>query len=127
MVVAAYGLILPKAVLDATRTGALNIHASLLPRWRGPAPVERAILAGTDGLANAELVCAYAANVRRTVEWIRAHPEALLAKLSTSAPFMLSQGLRLGGWPAGLAFAVWVLRPRRDDAPLHPSFVPGAS
>ena len=45
-VVAAYGLILPQAVLDAPRLGCLNIHASLLPRWRGAAPVQRAILAG---------------------------------------------------------------------------------
>lgn len=45
-VVAAYGLILPLAVLDATRHGCLNIHASLLPRWRGAAPIQRAILAG---------------------------------------------------------------------------------
>ncbi|MCZ6861571.1 MAG: methionyl-tRNA formyltransferase [Alphaproteobacteria bacterium] len=45
-VVAAYGLILPKAILDAPRLGCLNIHASLLPRWRGAAPIERAILAG---------------------------------------------------------------------------------
>lgn len=45
-VVAAYGLILPQAVLDAPRHGCLNIHGSLLPRWRGAAPVQRAILAG---------------------------------------------------------------------------------
>ena len=45
-VVAAYGLILPKAVLDAPRHGCLNIHASLLPRWRGAAPIQRAIMAG---------------------------------------------------------------------------------
>ena len=45
-VVAAYGLILPKPVLDAPRLGCLNIHASLLPRWRGAAPIQRAILAG---------------------------------------------------------------------------------
>jgi methionyl-tRNA formyltransferase len=45
-VVAAYGLILPQAVLDAPRLGCLNVHASLLPRWRGAAPVQRAILAG---------------------------------------------------------------------------------
>jgi len=45
-VVAAYGLILPKAVLDAPRRGCLNIHASLLPRWRGAAPIQRAIMAG---------------------------------------------------------------------------------
>ena len=46
MVVAAYGLILPKAVLQLPRHGCLNIHASLLPRWRGAAPIQRAILAG---------------------------------------------------------------------------------
>jgi methionyl-tRNA formyltransferase len=45
-VVAAYGLILPPAVLAAPRLGCLNIHASLLPRWRGAAPIQRAILAG---------------------------------------------------------------------------------
>ena len=46
MIVAAYGLILPQAVLDMPRLGCLNIHASLLPRWRGAAPIQRAILAG---------------------------------------------------------------------------------
>ncbi|MFZ5746258.1 MAG: methionyl-tRNA formyltransferase [Pseudomonadota bacterium] len=45
-VVAAYGLILPKAVLAAPRLGCLNVHGSLLPRWRGAAPIQRAILAG---------------------------------------------------------------------------------
>ncbi len=45
-VVVAYGLILPQAVLDAPRLGCLNIHASILPRWRGAAPIHRAILAG---------------------------------------------------------------------------------
>ena len=47
-VVAAYGLILPKAVLDAPRQGCINVHASLLPRWRGAAPIQRAILAGDE-------------------------------------------------------------------------------
>jgi methionyl-tRNA formyltransferase len=46
LVVAAYGLILPQRVLDWPRYGALNIHASLLPRWRGAAPIQRALLAG---------------------------------------------------------------------------------
>lgn len=46
MVVAAYGLILPREVLDLPRYGCINIHASLLPRWRGAAPIQRAILAG---------------------------------------------------------------------------------
>ncbi|HME26158.1 MAG TPA: methionyl-tRNA formyltransferase [Acetobacteraceae bacterium] len=45
-VVAAYGLILPQAMLDAPRQGCLNIHASLLPRWRGAAPIQAAVLAG---------------------------------------------------------------------------------
>lgn len=48
MVVAAYGLILPKAVLELFPRGCLNIHASLLPRWRGAAPIQRAILAGDE-------------------------------------------------------------------------------
>jgi len=46
LVVAAYGLLLPQEVLDAAPGGALNIHASLLPRWRGAAPIQRALLAG---------------------------------------------------------------------------------
>ena len=45
-VVVAYGIILPKPILDATRHGAFNLHASLLPRWRGAAPINRAIMAG---------------------------------------------------------------------------------
>jgi methionyl-tRNA formyltransferase len=45
-VVVAYGLILPKSILDAPRHGCLNVHASLLPRWRGAAPIQRAIMAG---------------------------------------------------------------------------------
>src|SRR5690606_10763501 len=45
-VVVAYGLILPRPVLDAPRLGCVNVHASLLPRWRGAAPIQRAILAG---------------------------------------------------------------------------------
>ena len=46
MIVTAYGLLLPPAVLEAPRLGCINIHASLLPRWRGAAPIQRAILAG---------------------------------------------------------------------------------
>lgn len=47
-VVVAYGLILPQAILDAPRLGCMNLHASLLPRWRGAAPIQRAIMAGED-------------------------------------------------------------------------------
>src|ERR1700757_784747 len=45
-VVAAYGLILPKPILEAPRLGCINVHASLLPRWRGAAPINRAVMAG---------------------------------------------------------------------------------
>ncbi|EIC23058.1 methionyl-tRNA formyltransferase [Thiorhodovibrio frisius] len=55
MVVIAYGLLLPSAVLAAPRLGCLNIHASLLPRWRGAAPIQRAILAG-DSRTGVELM-----------------------------------------------------------------------
>ena len=47
-VVAAYGLILPKPILEAPRGGCVNVHASLLPRWRGAAPIQRAVLAGDE-------------------------------------------------------------------------------
>lgn len=47
-IVVAYGLILPKPILDAPRLGAFNLHASLLPRWRGAAPIQRAIMAGDE-------------------------------------------------------------------------------
>ena len=47
-VVVAYGMLLPQAILDAPRLGCVNLHASLLPRWRGAAPIQRAVLAGDD-------------------------------------------------------------------------------
>jgi methionyl-tRNA formyltransferase len=47
-IVAAYGLILPKPILEAPKAGCINVHASLLPRWRGAAPIQRAILAGDE-------------------------------------------------------------------------------
>ena len=47
-IVVAYGLILPQPILDAPRLGCLNLHASLLPRWRGAAPIQRAIMAGDE-------------------------------------------------------------------------------
>ena len=46
MIVIAYGLLLPRAVLEWPRLGCVNLHASLLPRWRGAAPIQRAVLAG---------------------------------------------------------------------------------
>ncbi len=60
MIVAAYGLIIPDATLHATRFGCYNIHASLLPRWRGAAPIHRSLLAGdqTTGVTIMEVVAA---------------------------------------------------------------------
>jgi methionyl-tRNA formyltransferase len=54
-IVVAYGLILPKPILDAPRLGAFNLHASLLPRWRGAAPIQRAIMAG-DAITGAQVM-----------------------------------------------------------------------
>jgi methionyl-tRNA formyltransferase len=56
LVVAAYGLILPQALLDLAPHGAINIHASLLPRWRGAAPIQRALLAG-DAQSGVSIMC----------------------------------------------------------------------
>ena len=75
-VVAAYGLILPEPILEAPRLGCLNVHASLLPRWRGAAPIQRAILAGDevtgvtimqmeDGLDTGPMLLARAADRRQ--------------------------------------------------------------
>src|SRR5216683_239729 len=47
-IVVAYGLLLPKPVLDAPKLGCFNLHASLLPRWRGAAPIQRAVMAGDE-------------------------------------------------------------------------------
>jgi methionyl-tRNA formyltransferase len=80
LVVAAYGLILPRAVLDWPRHGCLNIHASLLPRWRGAAPIERAIEAGDRqsgitimpmdaGLDTGPIVSQEAIEVREDDDW----------------------------------------------------------
>jgi hypothetical protein len=60
------------------------------------------------------------------IAWIRAHPGALVHKLATSLPFMVGQAFRLGGWINGLAFVLWIVRPRRDgDGPMR--FAAGGS
>lgn len=71
-VVVAYGLILPKAILDAPRHGCLNLHASALPRWRGAAPIQRAIMAGDKETA---------VMVMRMEEGLDTGPVCLSAKL----------------------------------------------
>jgi methionyl-tRNA formyltransferase len=75
-IVVAYGLILPKAALDAPRLGCLNLHASLLPRWRGAAPIQRAVMAG-----DAETGVA----VMRMEEGLDTGPVAMAERLSIGA------------------------------------------
>ena len=84
MVVVAYGLILPQAVLDATRLGCLNVHASLLPRWRGAAPIQRAIEAGDNTLALPS--CRWMQAWIPAICWPR--PAVLSGDTTTAAPYM---------------------------------------
>jgi methionyl-tRNA formyltransferase len=72
-VVVAYGLILPRAILDGTRYGAFNVHASLLPRWRGAAPINRAIMAGDTETG---------VSIMRVTEGLDAGPVCLEARVS---------------------------------------------
>lgn len=83
-VVAAYGLLLPQAALDAPRFGCINIHASLLPRWRGAAPIERAILAGDD---------ATGVTIMRMEKGLDTGPMLLSARVPI-APHATAAGLR---------------------------------
>jgi methionyl-tRNA formyltransferase len=78
-VVVAYGLILPKTILDAPRLGCFNLHASALPRWRGAAPINRAIMAGD---------AATAAMVMRMDEGLDTGPVATMAERVAIAPDM---------------------------------------
>ncbi len=93
-VVVAYGLILPKPVLDAPRLGCLNLHGSLLPRWRGAAPIERAIMAG-DTETGVE--------VMRMEAGLDTGPVALTARVSIGADETAGElRQRLSGLGAGL-------------------------
>ncbi len=73
----AYGLILPAPILAATRHGAFNLHASLLPRWRGAAPINRAIMAGDSETGVA---------VMRMEEGLDTGPVCLMRARARSAP-----------------------------------------
>jgi methionyl-tRNA formyltransferase len=75
-VVVAYGLILPKPVLDAARLGCFNLHASLLPRWRGAAPIQRAIMAGDAETGNA---------IMRMAEGLDTGPICLMERVAIGA------------------------------------------
>jgi methionyl-tRNA formyltransferase len=102
-IVAAYGLILPRAILEAPRQGCVNVHASLLPRWRGAAPIQRAILAGDEvsgvtimqmdeGLDTGPMLLKRELDIRSkaagevTQELARIGAEALIAWLDSPTP-----------------------------------------
>jgi len=82
-VVAAYGLILPQSILDAPRLGCLNVHASLLPRWRGAAPIHRAVLAGDakSGVTIMQMVAALDAGPMLLTEEVTITPRMTSADL----------------------------------------------
>ncbi len=98
-VVVAYGLILPKPVLDATAQGVFNIHASLLPRWRGAAPINRAIMAGDSESGVA---------IMRVTEGLDAGPVCLVERVAIS-PEMTAGELHDTLAPLGAALMVQAL------------------
>lgn len=129
MVVAAYGLILPQAVLDLPRSGCLNIHASLLPRWRGAAPIHRAIEAGDSqsgitvmrmdaGLDTGPIVATYPEPISATDTTGTLHDR--LARLGATAIVTaldrLQAGERLGGNPQPQQGVTYADKIRREEA-----------
>jgi len=129
MVVAAYGLILPQAVLDLPRWGCLNIHASLLPRWRGAAPIHRAIEAGDlqsgitimrmdAGLDTGPIVAVHPEPIGATDTTGTLHDR--LARLGATAIVTalnrLQAGERLDGTVQPLVGVTYADKIRRDEA-----------
>ncbi|PJG82329.1 methionyl-tRNA formyltransferase [Caviibacterium pharyngocola] len=109
MIVVAYGLILPKAVLDAPRLGCLNVHGSLLPRWRGAAPIQRAIWAGdeqtgvtimqmNEGLDTGDML--YKATCDIAPDETSASLYAKLAEIAPEALLRVLNGLENNEFPA---------------------------
>ena len=129
-VVAAYGLILPKPVLAAPRLGCLNIHASLLPRWRGAAPIQRAILAGDgetgitimlmdEGLDTGPICLAEAVPIgpRTTAGALHDRLSVLGARLIVEALDALAEG-RLAPRPQPQAGVTYARKLRREEGAL---------
>ena len=112
-VVVAYGLILPKPILAATRLGVFNVHASLLPRWRGAAPINRAIMAGDTGTG---------VSIMRLTEGLDAGPVCLTERVAIG-PEMTAGELHDALAPLGAELMVKALREleagRLDCRPQH--------
>jgi methionyl-tRNA formyltransferase len=130
LVVAAYGLILPQAVLDLPQYGAINVHASLLPRWRGAAPIQRAILAGdrVTGITimqmDAGLDTGYVLNMRNhplSQDDTSGSVEKALARLGSEAlleTLDLLARAELRGDPQPAAGATYANKIRKEEARL---------
>jgi methionyl-tRNA formyltransferase len=130
LVVAAYGLILPSAMLAWPKHGCINIHASLLPRWRGAAPVERAILAGDEetgisimqmdaGLDTGPVIARYPVRIglRDTAGALRDKLAQTGAKAIVEALAKLQYGKRLDATPQAEADATYAAKiDRRESA-----------
>ena len=129
-VVAAYGLILPKPVLAAPRLGCFNVHASLLPRWRGAAPIQRAILAGDsetgitimqmdEGLDTGAMLAAEAVPIgaKTTAQQLHDTLAALGARLLVDTLEGLAQG-RVAARPQPAAGATYAKKLRREEGAL---------
>jgi methionyl-tRNA formyltransferase len=107
-VVVAYGIILPKPVLDATKHGLFNIHASLLPRWRGAAPINRAVMAGDPESG---------VSIMRVTEGLDAGPVCLAERVQIG-PDMTAGELHDALAPLGAALMVKALA-ALEDGTLH--------
>lgn len=126
-IVAAYGLILPQPILDAPRLGCLNVHASLLPRWRGAAPIQRAILAGDRltgvtimkmerGLDTGPMLAALPTVIeRKTAGELTAELAAMGASLMVQ---VLDQYERVGARPQREAGATYAAKIEKQEARL---------
>ena len=128
MIVAAYGLLLPKAVLEAPRLGCVNIHASLLPRWRGAAPIQRAILAGDrrtgitlmqmdEGLDTGDMLATAGIDIEPAMTAAALHDRLkdLGAELLMSSLERIEAG-NLVGQPQDAADATYATKLTRDEA-----------
>lgn len=128
MVVAAYGLILPSALLQLPHYGCLNIHASLLPRWRGAAPIQRAILAGDDktgvtimqmdaGLDTGDMLLKKSCSITAhdTTQTLHAKLAKLGAEAIVEALHLLEQG-QLKSMPQNAAEATYAAKLSKTEA-----------
>lgn len=128
MVVAAYGLILPQAVLDLPKRGCYNVHASLLPRWRGAAPIQRALLAGDleTGVTIMEVVLALDAGamLKKGVVAITEHDtaqtlhDALAAQGGQLMVEVLAELEHIRPEPQDDALVTYAEKLRKEEAPL---------